>query len=137
MAYAARAAASLAPLVANRAPAERIFAATEAAYGDEAPRAVRATSMRLGGVLAALRSEHDEAAERFGIALAAARSLGYIPWVAEILVDYAASLVADDRAAEAEPLVAEARTIAEELGWNRLLDRISALPAAPAEATVR
>jgi predicted ATPase len=138
VAYAARAAASLAPLVADRRPGERIFAAIEAAYGDEAPREVRAELMHLGGVLAALRSEHDEAAERFGFALAAARGRGNVRSVAGILVDYATSLVADDRAAEAEPLVAEARVIAEELGWKRLLDRISALAlAAPVEATVR
>jgi predicted ATPase/class 3 adenylate cyclase len=134
----ARAAASLAPLVEDRSAAERVLAAVEQEYGDEAPRSVRSQAMRLGGVLASLRGEHGEAAERLGIALAAARSLGYVPWVAEILVDYAASLVADDRAVDAGPLVAEARTIAEELGWKRLLDRITALaPAAPAEAAAR
>jgi predicted ATPase len=133
-----RAAASLAPLVEDTSAAERMLAAVELEYGDEAPRSVRSQTMRLGGVLASLRGEHDEAAERLGIALAAARSLGFVPWVAEILVDYAASLVADDRAAEAQPLVDEARTIAEELGWKRLLDRIEGLaPAARAEASAR
>jgi hypothetical protein len=39
-------------------------------------------------------------------------------------VDYAASLVADDRADEAESLHAEAREIAERLRWARLLERI-------------
>jgi hypothetical protein len=78
---------------------------------------------------------HDDAAESFGVALAAARSLDYIPWVAEILVDYATSLIADQRRDDAEPLIAEAREIAERLRWVRLFERIEELEhAGPCEA---
>ena len=127
VAVALDAAASLVPVVTDRAPIERALAAVKDEYGAESPRAVTAAATRLDGVLATLRSEHGDAVERFGIALAAARSVGYVPWVAEILVDYAGSLVADDRAAEAQPLLTEAREIAEELRWTRLLERIEKL----------
>jgi predicted ATPase len=122
-----RAAASLVQVARDRSPAERVLGAVKAFYEDDTPRAVTAQLSRLDGVLASLRGEHDDAAERFGTGLAAARSLGYVPWVAEILVDYAASLVADDRREDAEPLLAEAREIAERLRWARLLGRIDQL----------
>ncbi|MGH3111772.1 MAG: ATP-binding protein, partial [Gaiellaceae bacterium] len=128
--HALRATASLVLLATDQSPAERVLAAVQAFYDDDTPRSVTAQMARLDGVLASLRGEHDDAAERFGIALAASRSLGYIPWVAEILVDYAASLLADDRRDDAEPLLAEARQIAERLRWVRLLARIEALERA-------
>ena len=97
VAHGLRAAASLVLFANDQSPAERVLDAVKTFYEDDTPRAVTAQLARLDGVLASLRGEHDDAAERFGIALAAARSLGYVPWVAEILVDYAASLVADER----------------------------------------
>ena len=127
IAFALRPAASLVPLVADRSPAERTLAAVKDAFAGDAPRYVTATTARLEGVLASLRGDHDAAVEQFGVALAAARSLDYVPWVAEILVDYAASLVADQRRDDAEPLLAEAREIAEALRWVRLLERIEGL----------
>jgi tetratricopeptide (TPR) repeat protein len=93
-------------------------------------RIIASQHARLEGVLAARRGDHDEAAERYGVALAAARSIDYVPWIAEILVDYAASLVADERPEDAESLLAEAREIAERLSWVRLLARIETLEQA-------
>jgi hypothetical protein len=87
--------------------------------------------------VASIHGRHDEAVERFGIALAAARSLDYLPWLAEILVSDAASLVADDRREDAEPLLAEAREIAERLRWLRLLARIEELERAGHSERVR
>jgi predicted ATPase/class 3 adenylate cyclase len=127
IALALRPAASLLPLVADRSPAERTLAAVNDAFAGDAPRTVTATTARLEGVLASLRGDHDAAVEQFGVALAAARSLDYLPWVAEILVDYATSLIADDRREDAEPLLVEAREIAEQLRWVRLLERIESL----------
>ncbi|MFO7572802.1 MAG: adenylate/guanylate cyclase domain-containing protein [Gaiellaceae bacterium] len=123
-------AAALAPLATDRSPAERVLAAVTPEFQEDPPRAITATLSRLAGVLAALRGEHGDAAERFGIALAAARSLGLPPWVAGILVDYAESLLADDRRDDAAPLLAEAREIAERLQWTRLLTRIEGLERA-------
>ena len=137
IALALRAAASLVPLVADRAPAECTLAAVKDAFAGDAPRSVTAASARLDGVLAALRGDHDSAVEQLGVALAAARSLDYVPWIADILVDYAASLVADQRRGDAEPLLAEAREIAEGLRWVGLLERIEGLErTGPREAAV-
>ena len=127
IANALRAAASLAPLVEDRSPTEHALAAVKDAFGVDAPRSVTATTARLEGVLAKLRGDHGDAAESFGVALAAARSLDYVPWVAEILVDYATSLIADQRREDAQPLLAEAREIAERLRWARLLERLEGL----------
>jgi hypothetical protein len=109
------------------AAAEESAAAVRSEFVDGAPRSISAQAAHLEGVLAARTGDYDTAAERFGAALAPARSLGYVTWVAEILVDYAASLIADDRRDDAEPLLAEAREIAEPLHWARLLDRIELL----------
>jgi len=122
-----RAVASLAPHATERSAAERVLDAVTRVYAADAPRSVLAACARLGGVLASLRGDQGDAAERFGVALAPARSLGYVPWVAEILVDYSASLIADDRREDADPLLAEAREIAERLRWARLLDRVERL----------
>ena len=120
-------AASFVPHTQDRTAAERALAAVRDEFEKDAPRAVTAAAGRLDGVLATLRGEHGDAADRFGVALAAARSLDYVPWVAEILVDYAWSLVSDGRRDEAEPLLAEAREMAERLRWVRLLERIAQL----------
>jgi hypothetical protein len=62
-----------------------------------------------------------------------ARSLDHRPWIAGTLTDYAGSLVADGRPAEALPFLAEAREIAEELRAVRLLLRIERLEASTRE----
>ncbi len=134
IAYALRSAATLAPYAGDRAAAVRTLAAVEDEFADAAPRSVTSQTARLRGVLATLDGDHDAAVEHFGAALAPARSLGFFPWVAEILVDYAGALVADDRRSEAVPLLAEARDVAESLRWARLLNRIADLEAsAPRE----
>jgi hypothetical protein len=85
-------------------------------------------------VLATLNGDYDAAVEQFGVALAPARSLGLTTWVAEILVDYAIALAADNRQDDAQPLLAEARETAEPIRWRRLLDRIAEVEAsAPRE----
>ena len=135
VAVALRAVASLLPHSGDHSQAEGALAAVGQTLGEDVPRSITAEGARLEGILASARGEHGEAADRFGVALAAARSLDYVPWVAEILVDYAASLVADDRREDALPLLAEAREIAEGLRWVRLLDRIEHLEASGAPET--
>ena len=121
-------AAVLAPAIDDMTRVARMAAATEDFAGRS--RAVTAQRSRLEGVIASLRGDHDDAVERFGVALAAARSVDFAPWIAGIQVDYAASLVADERREDAEPLLAEAREIAERLRWVRLLTRIEELERA-------
>jgi predicted ATPase/class 3 adenylate cyclase len=122
-----QAAASLVPAVADAAPAERMAAAVRAEFGVNMPRVVTAQTARVEGALAARQGEHGAAAESFGISLAAARSLGFDTWIAEILVDYATSLISDGRVEEVEPLLTEAKELAGGTGWARLLERIEAL----------
>lgn len=129
IAFALHAAASFASLASDAAPAERMLIHVDDEFGDGASRTVAAQFARLEGVLAALRGDHDAAVDRFGAALAPARSVGYVLWVAEILVDYASALVLDGRRDEAASLLEEARAIAEPLRWTRLLERIAAVEA--------
>lgn len=112
-------------------------AATEASravgvlLGDRATRHLTAQHERLAGVLAAAEGEHDDAIAHFAVGLAAARNLGVVPlYEAQILVDYASSMVADGRAEEAAPLLAQARQFYESAGAVRTLDRIARLEAA-------
>lgn len=84
---------------------------------------------RLEGVVASLAGEHDTAVDRLGVALAAARSCGAVPWTMEILCDYAEALFRDGRGDEARPLVAEAREIGERLGALRSLERVASIEA--------
>ncbi|MFN8186284.1 MAG: AAA family ATPase [Gaiellales bacterium] len=117
--------------------AESAVAAVRSAVDPSRWRRVTATLARVEGLLAARRGDHDAAADRFGIALAAARSLDHRPWVAGTLTDYAGSLVAEGRPAEARPLLTEARQIAEELRAVRMLSRIERLAgSAPEPASV-
>ena len=120
----------------DRESAVEVANDARSAFPDGASRQITAQLARLEGVVAALTADHDTAAERFGIALAAARSLEYAPWIAEILADYADSLISDDRADDAAPLLAEARATAEQLGWRRLLGRIDQLESRAGRATV-
>jgi tetratricopeptide (TPR) repeat protein len=129
IAIALRDAATIVPLAEDRSSAERTLAAVEREFSEGAPRSVTAQMARLHGVLATTRGDYNRAVEDFRVALAPARSLGYVPWVAEVLVDYATALVADDRREDAEPLIREARDIAEPLRWARPLDRIATIAA--------
>jgi class 3 adenylate cyclase/tetratricopeptide (TPR) repeat protein len=133
IAGALRAVAELVPEVEDRPMTGRALAAVEEAFGADAPRSITAARAWLRGVLATLDGEHGDAAESLGVALAAARSLDYVPWIAGILVDYATSLIADNRHDDASELLSEAREIAERLHWVRLLGRIEALEARSAQ----
>ena len=69
----------------------------------------------------------DEELETIAEALAAARSLGRNGHLAPVLADYGAWLVACGRAAEAEPLLHEARELYEHMGAKRWLERIDSV----------
>ncbi len=105
---------------------------------DEAPAGTRSRLLeaevgRGRGVAASLAGEHDEAADWFVRALAAARNLGESLEVARVLADYARALVRAGRIDEAEPLAEEARSLFEQMGATRALARLDA--AMPACAT--
>ncbi|MGL6279199.1 MAG: hypothetical protein ACRC50_06545, partial [Gaiella sp.] len=102
--------------------------------GRHPSRVLNCQFTRLEGIRASLGGDHDAAVDRLGVALAAARSRNVVPWVAEILCDYADALLRDDRGGDAAPLVAEAREIFESLGAQRSLGRVAAIEARLPEA---
>ena len=79
-------------------------------------RVVTTQTSRLQALVAAAAGDHDRAGDAFGIALANARSVGYPYLLAPLLQDYGAWLVACGRVDEAEPLLAEARGLYEQMG---------------------
>ena len=80
---------------------------------------------RLKARLAARRDEGDEAETGFRAAAALFRELGMPFWLAVSLLEQAEWLAVEDRAAEAEPLLAEAREIFERLEATPWLERIA------------
>jgi class 3 adenylate cyclase/predicted ATPase len=76
------------------------------------------------GIAARATRDENTAIDAFGVALAAARSANDRWQTAEILSDYGLALVSFGRDEEAEPLLAEARTLWEQMGAKRWLERI-------------
>ena len=100
-------------------------------------RAIEAQLHRLRANAAALEGDADTAADSYAIGLANARNLGRAYWLALVLADYGAWLVASDRHADAAPLLAEARELFERMGavnWLRRLDAIAPVAAGQAAA---
>ena len=120
-------------LASDVSDAAELARAARAALPAAASRQITAQLARLEGVVAARAGDHDSAAERLGVALAAARSIEYVPWVAEILVDYGELLIADGRSDDAASLLEEAHALGESLGWVRLLRRIEDVASVPLE----
>jgi class 3 adenylate cyclase/tetratricopeptide (TPR) repeat protein len=76
------------------------------------------------GIAAQSIGDENAATDAFGVSLAAARSASDHWMTAEILSDYGLALVSFGRDEEAEPLLAEAQTLWEQMGAKRWLERI-------------
>jgi tetratricopeptide (TPR) repeat protein len=105
---------------------------------DSVPAGVRSRQLeadiaRTRGVAASLAGDHDRAMDWFAKALSAARNLGELLIVAQVLAGYARALVRAGRADEAEPLAEEARQSFEQMGAVRAIERLDA--AMPARVT--
>ncbi|HEX7116426.1 MAG TPA: hypothetical protein VF193_14975, partial [Steroidobacter sp.] len=89
-------------------------------------------------LLAEARGQPAQADEHFGEALRIARRMGARPWVARISVEWVQALqrraAASDRA-QATTLLADARTLSQELGMRGLERRMTALEGAAPAAT--
>jgi class 3 adenylate cyclase/predicted ATPase len=102
---------------------------------DSVPAGVRSRQLeadiaRSRGVAASLAGDHDGAMDWFAKALSAARNLGELLIVAQVLAGYARALVRAGRADEAEPLAEEARRAFEQMGAVRAIERLDvAMPA--------
>ncbi len=109
----------------------RAATAVEALPPSAHTRAIDSQLHRIRANAAAARGDGAAAADAFGLALAAARNLGFPPFLAPILYDYARWLVADGRPEDAAPLLAEARRLFEKMGATVWLQRVDeAVPAA-------
>jgi class 3 adenylate cyclase/tetratricopeptide (TPR) repeat protein len=94
-------------------------------------RAIDARIARAEAVVAAAAGDDEAADAAFARSLAAARSDGRAPVVAQVLADYGRWLAASGRPDEATELLAEARTLFERMGARVWLDRLErALPVA-------
>jgi Tfp pilus assembly protein PilF len=91
-------------------------------------RSVNGQLNRLRANAEAAAGRDDEAADRYALALANARNLGYAYWLAPVLADYGTWLLATGRDDEAAPLLSEARELFEGMGavlWLRRLDAVA------------
>ena len=88
---------------------------------------IRAQLARFGAHVAAWRKENAAAENGFKQAAAAFRELRMPFWTAVASLEYAEWLRAEERGAEAEPLVADARAIFEELRAAPWLERLDAV----------
>jgi class 3 adenylate cyclase/DNA-binding SARP family transcriptional activator/DNA-binding CsgD family transcriptional regulator len=79
------------------------------------------------GMLAATLGDMDAAEAHFAAALRLNRSTGAITWLAHTCYEYARLLMSNDQPDRAEPLITEARGLAERVGMPALLGRIGGL----------
>jgi tetratricopeptide (TPR) repeat protein len=101
----------------------------------EATPLMRGEAARFAGLLAARRGDPEAAQERFDVAIALLRELGYRFELAKVLLDRGEVLRDADRSAEAAPLINEARTIFAELGARPSVERAErALAGRPTSA---
>jgi tetratricopeptide (TPR) repeat protein len=110
-------------------------AAVEALPPSARTRAIASQLHRLQANAAAAEGDHETAAERFALALAAARNLGLALWLAPVLRDYGAWLAAAGRTDEAAPLLAQARELFERMGAVVWLEWLDALPSTALEGS--
>jgi tetratricopeptide (TPR) repeat protein len=78
--------------------------------------------------------ELPKALERLARARESATKNGHRAWIAQLEYDTARLLVKNGRAAEAQPHIERAASIAAEIGLERLAERARALTSAPAKA---
>ena len=128
-------AAQYATLGGDHAAALRVAERVEALPATMLVRSVNGQLNRLRANAAAAAGRDDEAVDRYALALANARNLGYAYWLAPVLADYGVWLSSVGRADEAAPLLSEARELFERMGavlWLRRLDEVAPVAAASA-----
>ena len=107
--------------------AEELLALVDELGPGEDSQSLRAQRRRLGARIAGGRGEHEKAEQEHKRAVGAFRELAMPFWLAVTLLEYGEWLATVARAAEAEPLLAEAREIFERLGatpWLERADRV-------------
>jgi tetratricopeptide (TPR) repeat protein len=107
--------------------AQELLARVEHLPPGEDSQLLHAQRRRLGARIAAGRGEREKAEQGFKRGAGAFRELAVPFWLGITLLEHGEWLVGEARAAEAEPLLAEAGEIFERLGakpWRERLDRV-------------
>ncbi len=121
----------------DRERAEHLLASLEALPPGRLAPSLRAHAARFRARLAADDGDAFKAGQGFATATSTFREYSMVFWLAITLTEHAEWLLATDRAAEAEPLLAESRETFERLEATPWLGRIEAAEAGPrAEASV-
>ena len=114
---------------------QELLALVERVRPGEVPPSLRAQAERLRGLLAAARGEAGEVEAPFKRAAGSFRELGMPFWLAVTLLQHGEWLVAQGRAEEAEPHLAEAGETFERLEARPWLERLSSISGRPAPLT--
>jgi tetratricopeptide (TPR) repeat protein len=109
--------------------AERFLASAENLAPGEDTQSLHAQRWRLGARIAAGRGDRDRAEQGFKRAAGGFRELAVPFWLGVTLLEYGEWLCGEGGAAEAEPLLVEAREIFERLGASPWLERCDAAAA--------
>jgi tetratricopeptide (TPR) repeat protein len=121
----------------ERGRAEELLASVEALPPGRLAPSLRAHAARFRARLVAHGGDPREAERGFATAAAIFREYGIPFWLAVTVTEHGEWLIAEDRAPEAAPLLAEARETFERLGANPWLARLESAEAAPrAEVSV-
>jgi hypothetical protein len=103
--------------------AEELLAVVEALPGGSSSQFLQAQTSRFRARLAARRGETEEAERRFKRATGLFRELALVFYLGIGLLEYGEWLVGQNRSADAEPLLAEARATFERLEATPWLER--------------
>jgi hypothetical protein len=121
----------------ERGRAEQLLASVEALPPGRLAPSLRAHAARFRARVAADDGEVRKAERGFATAAAIFREHGMPFWLAVTITEQGEWLIAEDRVAEAEPLLSEARETFERLGAKPWLERLESAEATPrAEVTV-
>ena len=121
----------------ERGRAERLLASIESLPPGRLAPSLRAHAARFRARLASEDGEALKADQGFMTAAATFREYGMVFWLASVLTEHAEWLIASDHAADAEPLLAEARETFERLEATPWIERVEAAQTGPrAEASV-
>ncbi len=117
----------------ERERAEQLLTPIEALPPGRLAPSLRAHAARFRARLAAEDGESRKAEQGFAAAAVTFREFGMPFWLAVTLTEHGEWLLSEDRVAEAEPLLAEARETFERLQAKPWLERVEAAKARPRE----
>ena len=110
---------------------DELLSVAESAPPRDRTPSIRASEARFRGRLAAARGNAAEADHQMSEAIGLLRDVGYRFWMAIVEIEQAEMLLAAGQTEQAEPLLAEARDVFEQLGAKPWLERVARSESAP------